>query len=186
MRHVGFGQTSGICENTTYKNTPLLTTDAACTHTAILVNPSLDHSLSPTLTPSPSPLLQDDILLPTTTPREALQFAAALRLPTPYHTQQQQEAAVLRLIDGMKLENCADTLVRRTGEEGAGWRAGKEGEMLSCKPDRQQEVHVCCTSCSVLMHNSQHNASYPTLVAPLVCVFTGWRCHCRHEGSVWW
>lgn len=55
---------------------------------------------------------QDDILLPTTTPREALQFAAALRLPTPHHTKQQQAAAVERLIDGMKLENCADTMVR--------------------------------------------------------------------------
>jgi ABC-type multidrug transport system ATPase subunit len=54
---------------------------------------------------------QDDILLPTTTPREALQFAAALRLPTPNYTKQQQQAAVARLIDGMKLEHCADTLV---------------------------------------------------------------------------
>jgi hypothetical protein len=54
---------------------------------------------------------QDDILLPTTTPREALQFAAALRLPTPHYTKQQQAAAVDRLIDGMKLEHCADTMV---------------------------------------------------------------------------
>lgn len=54
---------------------------------------------------------QDDVLLPTTTPREALQFAAALRLPTPHYTKQQQAVAVDRLIDGMKLEHCADTLV---------------------------------------------------------------------------
>jgi ABC-type multidrug transport system ATPase subunit len=71
------------------------------------------QALSVLHTPPPAPRLQDDILLPTTTPREALQFAAALRLPTPHYTRQQQAAAVETLIDGMKLENCADTLVRR-------------------------------------------------------------------------
>lgn len=68
--------------------------------------------LLPLTPPPPHTHTQDDILLPTTTPREALQFAAALRLPTPHFTKQQQAAAVDRLIDGMKLEHCADTLVR--------------------------------------------------------------------------
>jgi hypothetical protein len=69
--------------------------------------------------PHPSPHLcapQDDVLLPTTTPREALQFAAALRLPAPHFSRAQQAAAVEHLLEGMKLDACADTLVR-----GVGW-----------------------------------------------------------------
>jgi len=54
--------------------------------------------------------MQDDMLLATTTANEALSFAAALRLPSCSH--EQRRAAVNDLLQGMKLQHCADTLVR--------------------------------------------------------------------------
>lgn len=53
------------------------------------------------------------MLLPTTTPREALTFAAALRLPgSSVAAKAARAAAVQGLLEGMCLQQCADTLVR--------------------------------------------------------------------------
>jgi ABC-type multidrug transport system ATPase subunit len=61
--------------------------------------------------------MQDDMLLATTTANEALSFAAALRLPS--CSQEQRRAAVNDLLQGMKLQHCADTLVSAAAVSGS-------------------------------------------------------------------
>lgn len=72
-------------------------------------------------------VMQDDLVLETQTPRETIAFSASLRLPTSVSSKERREL-VNAIIEVLKLERCADTLI---GNSATGGISGGERKRVS-------------------------------------------------------